>query len=260
MSKLFFTVTLAACCLIGSLLQAQGGYVIVDYMKIKPSMNDKYLECEKVWKLIHQERKRLGKIEGWHLEQMLWPTGTNTEYDYLTATFVKSWDDIGHIWDNWENDLKVLSADQRAIAGKAGEYRDLVKSEIWLEVDFLAKADFKETNYVVENFFNVPAGGWDNYMEMETRFVKPVHQKNIAKGNRSGWVLTRLMAPSGEELPYNCSTVDLYDKWEDMDNDDGKAWEEVYPGMSDSHIGDRINSARKLVRTEIRQVIDSTSL
>ncbi|MEZ4959348.1 MAG: hypothetical protein R2830_05985 [Saprospiraceae bacterium] len=252
-------LTLAVCCLFFNTAKAQGGYVLVDYMKVKPGMGDKYLECEKAWKTaIHQKRKQDGKILWWHLEQTMWPSGTSAEYDYLAVTYVPNWAAIGHLWDNWDAEQKALPADVKAIVDKTGQYRDIVKSEIWHDVDFAARPGFKEANYLVENFFLVPPGGWDDYVEMETRFVKPVHLKNIELGNRAGWELGRKVAPTGEDQPYNCSTVDLYDKWEDMDNDEGKAWETIYPGMSDAHIGHRINAARKHVRSEIRQVVYST--
>lgn len=257
-SKTFISIlATAVCCLFFTTTRAQDGYAIVDYMKVKPGMYDKYLECEKAWKTLHQNRKAQGKIRAWHLEEVVYPSGANAEYDFLTVVFVDNWDVIGHLWDNYEAELKALPADQRAIAEKAGEYRNLVKSEIWRTADYISKKDAK-ANYVVENFFKVPAGGWDDYMEMETRFVKPVHQKNIDLGNRLGWALTVMVMPRGAEQPYDCSTVDLYDKWEDMDNDEGKAWETVYPDMSDAHIGKRIESTRTLVRSEIRRVAMGT--
>ncbi len=257
--KVISILALAVCCLFFNTTNAQGGYVLVDYMKVKPGMNDKYLECEKVWKIIHENRKKQGKISWWHLEETMWPSGTSAEYDYLTVTYVKNWDAIGHLWDNWQAEVKsIVPADKMAFIENTNQYRDIVKSEIWHDVDFAAKPGFKEANYLVENFFKVPPGGWDDYVEMETRFVKPVHLKNIELGNRAGWEMGRMVAPMGEDQPYNCSTVDLYDKWEDMDNDEGKAWETIYPGMSDAHIGHRINAARKHVRSEIRHVVDST--
>lgn len=248
-------LALAVCCLFFNTAQAQ--YAVCDYMKVKPGMWDKYLECEKAWKTLHQNRKAQGKIQDWEVEQVLFPSGTNAEYDFLVVTFVKDWDAVGHLWDNWEAEQKALPANLKDIVANTGQYRDIVKSEIWRTTDYIAKKDFK-AKYVVENFFKVPPGGWDDYLEMETRFVKPVHQKNIDLGNRGGWVLGYMVAPQGEDQPYDCSTVDLYDKWEDLDNDEGKAWETVYPGMSDAQIGKRIEATRSLVRREIRQVVMGT--
>jgi hypothetical protein len=256
--KTFISIlALAVICLFSTTTQAQDGYVIVDYMKVKPGMYDKYLECEKAWKTIHQNRKAQGKIRSWHVEEMVFPSGTNTEYDFLTAVFVDNWDAIGHLWDNWDAEQKALPANIKPLIESTDQYRDRVKSEIWRIADYISQKDSK-ANYVVENFFKVPPGGWDDYMEMETRFVKPVHQKNIDMGNRFGWALSVMVAPQGQDQPYNCSTVDLFEKWEDLDNDDGKAWEAIYPGMTNAHIGKRINATRTLARTEIRQVVMGT--
>ncbi len=258
MKTILSILALAACCLFFNTAQAQNGYVIVDYMKVKPGMYDKYLECEKAWKTIHQNRKAQGKIKDWWVEEVMFPSGTNAEYGFLTIVSVKDWDAVGHLWDNWEAEQKALPANIKSLVENTNSYRDRVKSEIWREVDFIAKKDLK-ANYVVENFFKVPPGGWDDYMEMETRFVKPVHQKNIDLGNRAGWLLTVMISPQGQDQPYDCSTVDLYGKWEDMDNEqDGKAWEAIYPGMSDAHVGKRIEATRTLVRSEIRRWVMGT--
>ncbi len=257
MKALTSILSLAACCLFFSNLDAQGGYALCDYMKVKPGMYDKYLECEKAWKTIHQNRVKQGKIKWWHVEEVLYPAGTNTEYDFIVITYVENWDAIGHLWDNWDAEQKALPANLKPLVENTEMYRDRVKSEIWRDRDFITKKDFKD-NYIVENFFKVPPGGWDDYVEMETRFVKPVHQKNIDLGNRAGWNLNYMVVPQGAGQAYDCSTIDFYDKWEDMDNDDGKAWQTVYPGMTDAHISKRVEATRTLVRQDIRQVIMRT--
>jgi hypothetical protein len=257
---------LALCCLMFSPhLSAQEddpGYAIVEYMKVKPGMNAKYLECEKAWKLIHQERKKAGLITGWDLEQVILPGGTHTEYDYLTITFLKNWDAIGRLDESWNDETwamltKSLTPAQKEVANNAGQYRDLVKREIWTASDMVFASEGQQAKYRVENFMKIPTGGWDDWMEMESRFVKPVHEKNIALGNRAGWAMAFMVFPRGEACEYDASTMDFYSKWEDMDNDEGAAWESVYPGMSQSHVGNRIESTRTLVRAEVRALVDS---
>lgn len=232
-------------------------YVIVEYMKVKPGMNDEYLACEQAWKLIHQERVKAGYITGWELEQVLYPSGTGTEYDYLTITHYKNWKAL-----NAENGstfdalFKALPEDKREIANKAEEYRDLVKREIWTAGDRVFATGSGRPRYEIENFMKIPADGWDNWIDMESNFVKPVHEKNIALGNRAGWLMSFMVLPRGEELPYQASTVDFYSTWEDMAKNEGAAWEAVYPGISMEEIGKRIESARTLVRSELRQLVD----
>jgi hypothetical protein len=85
--------------------------------------------------------------------------------------------------------------------------------------------------------------------------VQPVHEKNIALGNRAGWMMAIMVQPRGDGLSYQASTIDYYDSWADMTNDEGQAWSVVYPGMSDAEIIERIESTRTLVRTEVRELI-----
>jgi hypothetical protein len=161
--------------------------------------------------------------------------------------------------DWYDAAMKTLPADKRELAQNAELYRDLVKSEVWTGGDMVFAPGGNKALYAVENFMKIPVGGWEDWVEMESKFVKPVHEKNIALGNRAGWVLTYMVAPQGADQPYDCSTVDLYDKWEDMDNEqDGKAWEAIYPGMSDAHIGKRIEATRTLARSEIRRWVMGT--
>jgi len=259
--KTFISIlTLAFICLLfHHNLNAQNDteYVIVDYMKVKPGMMEKYLECEQAWKLVHQYRLKQGEILGWTLEQVVFPAGTGTEYDYLTITHYKNWKAM-NLDANWYDAvMKILPAGKREIAGNAGLYRDLVKSEIWTAGDkVFAPGATKQPLYSVENFMKIPAGGWEDWVEMETKFVKPVHEKNIAMGNRAGWLMSFMVLPRGDDYPYQASTVDFYNSWEDMDKAEGKAWEEVYPGMSEDRIGKRIESARTLVKTEVRRLVD----
>ena len=240
---------------------ADAEYVIVEYMKVKPGMWDKYLACEKVWKSIHQARVKAGHITGWELEEVVYPSGTGTEYDYLAITHLKNWkaiDDLSKYWEDekiWAMLTKGLTAEQLELANNAYEYRDAVKREIWTGGDMVL-APGANPEYRVENFMKIPAGGWNDWVEMESKFVKPVHEKNIAMGNRAGWLMAFMVMPRGNDYAYQASTIDFYNTWEDMNKDEGKAWKEVYPDMSDDRIWKKIGSTRTLVKTEVRRLVD----
>ena len=241
-------------------LQAQDGdqeYVVVEYMKVKPGMDDQYRDCEKIWKKIHQERKKAGYITGWELERVVYPFGTENEYDYLTITHYKNWEAIhGENGDTWQAISGKLNDEERGIAQKAGDYRDMVKREIWTAGDMAFAGGATPPRYRVANSMRIPATGWDAWIDMETKFVKPVHEKNIAMGNRAGWLIAYMILPRGDGYPYQASTIDYYNTWEDMNKDQGKAWKEVYPNMSDEEIGKRIESTRTIVWTEVRVLAD----
>lgn len=64
-----------------------------------------------------------------------------------------------------------------------------------------------------------------------------------------------MVMPRGNDFPYQASTIDFYNTWEDMGKSEDDAWEAVYPDMSESYANKRIESARTLVKTEVRQLV-----
>ena len=232
-------------------------YVVVEYMKVKPGMMAKYRECEKAWKMIHEARLKAGSIQGWELERVMFPSGTNNEYDYVTITQYKNWNAIyAEDGGTFTALIKALPKEMREAADNAADYRDLVKREIWTSQDRVFAPDAKNPKYRVENFMSLPAGGYDQWLDMETTFAKPFIEKSIEMGNRAGWLIGSVVFPRGAEFPYQVSSLDFYDSWEDMGKSDAKAWTAVYGDMKDEQIGKRINSSRTLVRSEVRVLVD----
>lgn len=237
--------------------QEEQAFVLAEYMKVKPGMHEKYRECEKVWKRIHEHRLEKGFITGWELERVVSPSGTNAEYDYQTITFYKSWDALdAETGDDWKSFFEILSEEERVIADQAHLFRDIVKREIWTGQEFTFAPDAENPMYRVENFMDIPAGGWDTWVEMEKKFAKPFIEKSIDMGNRAGWLIASLVLPRGADLPYQASTIDFYNSWEDMGKSDEEAWNAVYADMDEEQISKRINSTRTIVRSEVRRLVD----
>lgn len=261
--KLFISMLSLALfsLLMSSNLSAQNDeqtYVVVEYMKVKPGMMDKYRECEKAWKMIHQARKEAGYIIGWDLERVMYPSGTNAEYDFMVTTHYKNWNAIdAENWGTMSAFFESLPKEQAEIADQAEEYRDIVKREIWTAIDMVFAPGATNPKYRVENFMSIPEGGWEKWAEMETQFAKPFIEKSVEMGNRAGWLIGSVVAPRGNGFPYQVSSMDFYNSWEDMNKDDGKAWLAVYGNMDDEAIGERINSTRSIVRSEVRVLVDS---
>ena len=232
-------------------------YVVAEYMKVKPGMWDQYLACEKVWKKIHAFRVEKGHIVGWELEQVMLPSGTANEYDFLTLTHFKNWDSMDQNGAWWEEAFATLTDEEKEIANAAEQYRDLIRREIWTAGDFAFRKDMDSNpKYRVENFMKLPPAGWSAWASLESDFVKPVHEKNIEKGNRAGWVMGYMVYPRGANMEYDCSTVDFYDSWDQMDNNEGEAWQEVYPDIKWDELDQKIENTRTLVRTEVRMITD----
>lgn len=266
MKNLKFLFTTFAFMAFAMLLKAQDSeptYFLVDYMKVKPGMWDKYLECEKAWKTIHQARLKAGKITGWVLYRVDYPGGTNAEYDFVTVNMVKGWNGIdNHNTDYmkiWDAAAKTMTKEQAEAANNATQYRDLIRTEVWVAEDEVFKAgESGPAKFHMVNYMKVPAGRWAEYANMEAKLVKPLHKLSIDKGQRAGWGLYSMVLPYGEQFPYGALTVDFFDKWEDVGGGGGFAedLQKVHPGMSQAYFNRQITETRSLVRSELRVLVD----
>lgn len=254
-------LTLAFFCLfLNENLHAQNdepGFAVVEYMKVKPGMMEEYRECEKVWKTIHQARIKAGYITGWQIEKVMYPSGTDAEYDFVVSTIYKDWKAIdAENGETFAALFKAMPEEERAIANNASEYRDIVKREIWTAEEMIFAPGSTRPKYIVENFMSIPIGGWNKWLEMETTFAKPFILKSMEMGNRAGWLIGNMIFPRGREYPYQASTVDYYHSWEDMSINESEIWKIVHGNISSEEIGARIGSVRTVVRSEVRYLLD----
>lgn len=257
--KLCFT--LIALLALNFQLSAQGNdqtWYIVDYMKTKPGMASKYLECENAWKAIHADRIKKGIIQNWELFQVNFPAGANTEYDFVTVTSVKGgWMGYGKLYNSWSEDyLKLVPKEKMALVQNTESYRELVKTEVLAVQSAAFAKDTKPFKYCLVNYFDVPDGHLDEYSNMETKLVKPVQQLDIDAGKRIGWIFNSVAIPSAHDT-YDAVTVDLFDAWDNVGAGTEDAWKKAHPDMSEEFINRQIESSRKMVKREMWQLMDS---
>ncbi len=242
----------------------QQTFFIVETMKSTPGKTDEYVKAEReVWKRIHQERVKQGLITGWNFYAVRSPSGSSAPYDYVTVTLVNGWDKLENPWGNMlaAGAEKLLTKEQLAVANGTGKLRDLTNSTLFYGADFVA-ADPKATTpakYQVINYMKVKEGMWDEYMNMETQLIKPIHVEMMKTGGRSAWGLYG-RAFGGTNHPYDFVTADFYNKWSDMNapGDYSKTLEKVNPKMSMSYLEKRITETRNLVNSEVWELIDFT--
>jgi hypothetical protein len=118
----------------GTASAAPSKYLLVDYMRSKPSGNYVAVERE-LWKPIHQDRVRRGALDRWALFELTLPGGTSYPYDYATTNSLSS---LSALVDAYPEDLfrrvhpNIPLAD---IGNRTGASRDLTRSELWVLVD-----------------------------------------------------------------------------------------------------------------------------
>jgi hypothetical protein len=109
--------------------------VEVSCMKVDPLKDEEYLKLEHdVWRPVHQERIRSGRMRSWTLYEVRYPAGSQRECDYRTVNTYGSIADI----DRPINDVfaKVLPNTPLAELGRRTvSARDLRQGELWYQID-----------------------------------------------------------------------------------------------------------------------------
>lgn len=109
--------------------------VEVACMKVDPLKNAEYLSLERdIWKPMHQERIRQGRLRSWTVYAVRYPTGTQRECDYRVVNVYNSLADIDRpladIVTKVHPNIPVAELGRRTVSA-----RDLVRGELWYQVE-----------------------------------------------------------------------------------------------------------------------------
>jgi hypothetical protein len=109
-------------------------YTLVNFMKPKPGKDAEYYKTEKeLFSKIHKAYVDAGAMDGWYFMSRVFPSGYDSEYDYITADIfsdkaASEKSDDGKIAQN------ALTKEEFAAANKVLELRAVVRREIWQPV------------------------------------------------------------------------------------------------------------------------------
>ena len=237
----------------------QAMYFQLAYMKVKPGKYADYMKIEKeIWKPIHQERIKKGQSTGWFMYEVLYPSGTEAEYDFVIINAVNSWNGIEHMYDGYmEMAKKILTKDQLSFMEKTNETRDMVKVELWAFNDGIFDTQDIAPKYLVTNFMKIRDGNWQEYMDLEINLAKPVHQEDINTGGRAGWAVYGLVLPYSDNRLYDAAAVDFYHTWDQYGNSDtSDIWKKIHPEKGESYIARQIENTRSLVKQDVLYLVD----
>lgn len=115
-------------------------YLQVNYMKVPPGGGAKYMELESERAKPFQKFKQdNGYLASWLVMQLLFPSGTDSPYNYGTIDFYQKFEDIAKPVpsDLWESAKKDYRDETKEWSGSAVEIRSLVSRQLWVVVDYL---------------------------------------------------------------------------------------------------------------------------
>lgn len=264
----FFFMALL-CLSTGSLFGQMTGptrYTNYSYMKVLPEKYEEYIKLEKAWKKLHMASKKAGKLDDWSLTEVIFPSGSSTQYNFVArnsflgeAQYAATFDQ-NYMPENWQS---LLTIDEIDLVLRTGEIRTMVKNETWVQTDVIRSEDtISKAKVVVFNYFSIPEGKTDSdHTKVERDIWKPVHQARIKAGTMRGWVLMDMMLPFGSGYAYSSATVDVYNDMKQylMQNGMEDTFKKVHPGKDLNALWKQTSDACKLVRGEVRVVLDRLS-
>ena len=241
-------------------------YTNYSYMKVTPEKYGEYIKLEKAWKKLHMALKKAGKLDDWSLTEVISPSGSSTQYNFVTrntylgeAQYASTFDQ-NYMPENWQS---MLTVDEIDLVLRTGEIRTLVKNETWVQSDLIwSKDTISKGKVVVFNYFSIPEGKTNgDHTKVERDIWKPVHQARIKAGTMRGWVLLDMMLPFGSAYPYSSATIDVYNDMKQYLMQDGMedTFKKVHPGKDINVLWKQTSDACKLVRGEVRVVLDRLS-
>jgi hypothetical protein len=263
--KLFFTSVLMLCCIVLKAQSTTPMYFVVETMKSNPNKTAEYVKMETdVWKKIHMERVKRGLIVSWSFYEVVSPSGTANQYDFITVTAIQGFEKLensyGTLFDEAE---KILGKADYDKAMAASNLRDLTTTSISKGLDFVA-ADPKNTinaKYLVVNYMKVKDANNAAYENLEMKYIKPMHAEMMKTGGRAAWGLYKRVMPGGEDGVFNYSTVDFYNNWADINKngDYQKAGTKLFPKENLTALSKQLLDVRTLSKNEVWRLISSTN-
>jgi hypothetical protein len=111
--------------------------------------------------------------------------------------------------------------------------------------------------YTVSRAFKVKPGQAAEFEKFVMGFGQKYHQVRKDTGTEAGWVLLRLVSPSGEEAPYHYVSTSFHTTFPELDRDPAIAAALTKLDMTQEQFTARLNAVATTVRRTVNVRIDS---
>jgi len=150
---------------------------------------------------------------------------------------------------------KVAMTREQFIA-KRDAVSSLVSTEIWQGIDVVGP-DATPGSYVRISHYKVKDGAFGDWVRLEQSIWKPLMEAWLKEGGKGSWRVSSLMMPSGDVMPYNALTVDIFPDWSGivrglpLDT----LWPKVHPNLTTEQAFDhQMPGVRSIHDIEVYQV------
>ena len=231
---------------------------VVNYMKVAPGGDDKYIAIEQQWKKVHQKLVDEGKMIGWELFYVH-DQGTASMYNYITVNIVQGCAVVCYRNEHGRC-LKLSGGIKQTIC-----FSRQARHENWFTPRHLSRQfgipDKTPGKYLVVSYMK--ADDLHKYLNMEKTAFMPMHEVAINKGDMDGWTIWSPVL--FDNIDYNAIAVNSYSTADQLGKMDYQSWfKEASMGKSSDEIAEMYNliqnsgKIRTIVKSQLWELLDIT--
>jgi hypothetical protein len=248
---------LSAICLLVFLTmiaKAQNIIGVVDYMKADdPSA---YLEIEKQWQKIHEERIKGGTIIGWAVYQVMFKT-IEDPYNFVTISWYDSFSKLDQIVT--DDILKKAYPEKSKEAWqefmkKTEKSRTLISSGVFHQRLSSTNALDHLGMYYVLNEINLNPGKSKEYLKITEEIYKPIYDQDIKNNGRTSWSLWAKWPGNMKDFQY--ASAEGFASLDQIEHAQfAEIFRKIHPNKNMEEISQRVEELRTLVNTEMWKLV-----
>ncbi len=247
--------------------QQQLTFYSFSYYKILPGKEYELRSMmEAVDSRVQQDRVNSGAISAWYLYQVLSPTGSSAEYDYVMITTTNS------VKNTFETPYTFDSAFKKTFPGKdakffadyhsrqTGVWR-LIKQEVYVGMA-VADSSFPggfQLKYIVTDFMQPKPGKGAQYVKTEIDTFRLIHRERVKLGAISQWAFLQLMLPFDMKTGYSYLALNFYKEIDRMFDFSASKYVEglksTFPNVALTDLFESAAAARDNPRAEILRLL-----
>jgi hypothetical protein len=240
--------------------------VETDYFKVKDADIPAYLAVEKDWKKVHEERLKTGKIYGWMMFEVLLPSGSQVDHNYVTVTIYRSYADV----ENMIPDMVAAfgkafpTANVAEKMAKSNTLRDRLKTDFqyntagfWIG-NAQRMPDFKYANVSMMKVEEANEG----LFEEQFKYWHKILTARTELGYDIGWQYGKVIRSHGTSDPYSDYLLHFFSDFQQSDREKGnwdKAAMKAYPTITPKEMGDKFSlllKSRSVYRDELWRLVE----
>lgn len=249
--KLFILSVMLFLVCVSSQSDAQNKIGVVDYMKVDDT--NAYLELEKQWMKIHEERMKQDMIIGWAVYKVMFKTSEDT-YNYVTISWYDGFAklDKGIPDEIFESAFPGRSdADWDAFHQKTEQIRKRVSSGVFHQrISCKNELDKTGKYHVISEISVRPGKSSREFLSIYEEIFEPLYKEDINNKKRTSWSMWEKWPGNMKDFQYGMS-----DGYASLDQiDDSKIMQyfnKIHPNKNSDEISDRLEELRTLVNSEV---------